>query len=54
MADFAGKPLEMGKTVGRGTRRHCLGEEKWEGGRGRRVAGAVDPFRTGSGNGWLD
>lgn len=33
-------PLPWGREVG--------------GGRGRRVAGAVDPFRTGSGNGWLD
>ncbi len=33
-------PLPWGREVG--------------GGRGRRVAGAVDPFRTGSGNDWLD
>lgn len=55
VADFAGKPLEMGKTVGRGTRRHCLGEEKWEGGGGGGSPVQLIPFEQAAATvGWTE
>lgn len=43
------------KTVGRGTRRHCLGEEKWEGGGGGGSPVQLIPFeRAAATIGWTE